>query len=212
MSRTIIPLQVADLSQFAKALRAQLVALDHQPVHSELLTLLSRAAGYRNYQHLKALAEGAPPAEPQPDRARVEKVARYFDTEGRMTSWPARLNHQELCFWVMWSRLPAGETLSESEISNRLKSWHLFGDHALLRRGMVDGRLLTRTQDGREYRRVERQPPVELRALLQRIAPPLRVRHGDGPLRSSSRRHSRFHSRAAACPHGSRAGACQHHR
>ena len=171
MSRTIIPLQVSDLSQFAKALRSQLLALDRPPSHAELLTLLSRSAGYRNYQHLRSLTDGAPPAEPQPDLVRVEKVSRYFDDNGRMTGWPSRLNHQSLCLWVMWSRVPAGAVFTEREISAMLQSWHLFGDHALLRRGMVDGKLLSRTQDGREYRRVERQPPAELRPLLDRIGP-----------------------------------------
>lgn len=171
MSRIVTPLQVADLSQFAKALRSQLLALDRQPGHAELLTLLSRSAGYRNYQHLRSLTDGAPPAEPQPDLVRVEKVSRYFDANGRMTGWPSRLNHQSLCFWVMWSRVPAGAVFTEREISALLQSWHLFGDHALLRRGMVDGKLLSRTQDGREYRRVERQPPAELRPLLERIGP-----------------------------------------
>jgi len=171
MSRIVTPLQVADLSQFAKALRSQLLALDRQPGHAELLTLLSRSAGYRNYQHLRSLTDGAPPAEPQPDLVRVEKVSRYFDANGRMTGWPSRLNHQSLCFWVMWSRVPAGAVFTEREISALLQSWHLFGDHALLRRGMVDGKLLSRTQDGREYRRVQRQPPAELRPLLERIGP-----------------------------------------
>lgn len=171
MSRIVTPLQVADLSQFAKALRSQLLALDRQPGHAELLTLLSRSAGYRNYQHLRSLIDGAPPAEPQPDLVRVEKVSRYFDANGRMTGWPSRLNHQSLCFWVMWSRVPAGAVFTEREISALLQSWHLFGDHALLRRGMVDGKLLSRTQDGREYRRVQRQPPAELRPLLERIGP-----------------------------------------
>jgi len=169
MSRTMIPLQVDDLSHFAKTLRAQLLGRDQPPGHAELLTLLSRAAGFRNYQHLRSLTEAAPAAEPQPDLMRVEKVSRYFDAGGRMTSWPSKLNHQSLCFWVMWSRVPAAAVFTEREISQMLQAWHLFGDHALLRRGMVDGRLLSRTQDGREYRRVERKPPAELRPLLERI-------------------------------------------
>lgn len=169
MSRTIIPLQVDDLSAFAKSLRAQLLAREQPPGHTELLNLLSRAAGFRNYQHLRSLTDAAPPAEPQPDLLRVDKVSRYFDADGRMRSWPSRLNLQSLCFWVMWSRVPAAAVFSEREISAMLQGWHLFGDHALLRRGMVDGKLLSRTQDGREYRRVERQPPPELRPLLERI-------------------------------------------
>jgi hypothetical protein len=34
---------------------------------------------------------------------------------------------------------------------------------------MVTMGLVTRTQDGREYRRVKQKPPAELRALLARL-------------------------------------------
>jgi hypothetical protein len=73
----------------------------------------------------------------------------------------------------MWSRLPAGEVFTEREISEMLADWHSFGDHALLRRGMVDARLVSRTVDGREYRRIEQRPPSELSPLLRRIGMPI---------------------------------------
>ena len=54
MSRLALPFEVADLSAFAKSLRTQLSALDHQPSHVELLNLICQSAGYRNYQHFRA--------------------------------------------------------------------------------------------------------------------------------------------------------------
>ncbi len=69
MPRELIPLQVQDLSTFAKALRAQLQAApDAQsgeastaaatvPSHLSLLNMLARAAGHRSFQALKAAAE-----------------------------------------------------------------------------------------------------------------------------------------------------------
>lgn len=173
MSRSAFPLEVADLSAFAKSLREQLATLGHVPGHVEMLNLCCRAAGYRNFQHFRAGAEAqaSRPAAPPPDPGRIEKVARYFDADGRMVNWPARFADQSLCFWVLWSRLPAGVVFTEREISELIKSWHLFGDHAILRRGMIDARLISRTQDGREYRRVERKPPAELSPLLARISP-----------------------------------------
>jgi hypothetical protein len=57
----------------------------------------------------------------------------------------------------------------ERGISAWLNEHHDFGDAALLRRTMVTMRLVTRTQDGREYRRVEQKPPPELAAVLSRI-------------------------------------------
>lgn len=176
MSRTAIPLQVADLSPFAKSLRQSLAARDGMPTHVELLNLLAKAAGFQNYQHLRAEAEAADrlraAAEPMPraDLGQVEKAARYFDDSGVLKSWPARYGQQMLCLWVLWSRLSRGETFTEIEVSELIRHWHDFGDHALIRRSMVDGRMLERTVDGRQYRRIERAPPAELEPLLAHLA------------------------------------------
>ena len=59
--------------------------------------------------------------------------------------------------------------MDERGISAWLNTLHEFGDAALLRRTLVTMGLVTRTQDGREYRRVERKPPPELGLLLTRL-------------------------------------------
>lgn len=176
MSRLAVPLGVDDLSTFAKSLRTALSAHEGPPSHVELLNMLARAAGFANFQQLRADAETADrlkaKSEPGPraDLAQVEKAARYFDAEGRLASWPARYGHQTLCLWVFWSRLPRGEAFTEREISAQLKLWHSFGDHALIRRAMVDGRMLQRNVDGSQYFRIEQQPPAELAPLLEHLA------------------------------------------
>ncbi len=176
MPRTAIPLDIADLSPFAKALRHGLATHDGVPSHVELLNLIAKAAGFANYQHLRADAETGErlraAAEPVPraDLARVEKAARYFDAGGRLLSWPSRLALQTLSQWVFWSRIPRGEVFTERQINELIRTWHAFGDHALIRRAMVDAKMLERTVDGREYRRVERAPPPELTPLLAQLA------------------------------------------
>ncbi len=176
MPRTAIPLKVTDLSPFAKSLRKSLSQHDGLPSHVELLNFLAKAAGFQNYQHLRADAETsgrlASAAEPG-QRARldkVEKAARYFDAEGVLTSWPARYADQMLCLWVFWSRIPRGQSFTEIEISTHLRDWNAFGDHALIRRAMIDGKMLSRNTDGSEYRRVERAPPAELAPLLDHLS------------------------------------------
>ena len=180
MSRPAFALAITDLSAFARSVRGQLAPLGPVPGHLEMLNILSRAAGYRNFQHLRAEAEETPavptetaPTLPAPaaDLDKVAKLARYFDAEGVLRSWPARTNHQSLAMWVMWSRLPPRQQFSEIAISEMLDLWHGFGDRALLRRSMIDGRLVERTRDGRAYWRVEREPPPELSPLLKRISP-----------------------------------------
>lgn len=177
MSRLALPFEVADLSAFARSLRDQLDKIERKPSHVELLNMLCRAAGFRNYQHFRADTEArqrlAAPREvkPVPDHQLIEKVARHFDGEGRLLRWPSKTPHLELCLWALWARIPSDHTLTEREISDLLNRWHVFGDPAVLRRALFEAKLVDRTQDGRRYRRIEQKPPVELSALLARVTP-----------------------------------------
>jgi hypothetical protein len=208
MSRTPLPLHVGDVCAFARSLGRQLADLERTPGHVELLNMLARASGHRNFQHLRATAGNpadpaddgaaaaaaldrpdaaqapaqaaeampgpaesaatqAAPAAPAVNRARVERTARVLDAEGRLL-WPPKYSQQGLCLWLLWSRIPARRTFSEAEIGTLLTALHHFGDHALLRRELVDRGLMQRTPDGRSYTRIERRPPDEALALIAR--------------------------------------------
>lgn len=189
MSRTALPFQTGDISAFARALAGQMAGLDRRPGHVELLNMLARAAGYRNFQHFRAGARPAPmegngdlaelavaeppPRRPDPvDTAKVRQLRRLFDDAGRLTLWPSKQSHQILCLWALWSMVPPRHPLTEREISRFLDSRHLFGDSALLRRSLCSFRMMTRTPDGREYRRLEQRPPAEALALIQSLGRP----------------------------------------
>jgi hypothetical protein len=176
MSKLHVPFAAPDITVLARSLREQLGRLDHSPSHVEMLNLLARANGHANFQHLRAdaqaqsLLSAQTPATPRVDHARVEKVIRHFDERGTMVRWPGKTNHQSLCLWVIWSRIPAEQGFSEREINRFIIDAHSFGDHALLRRSMVDARMLTRTPDGRLYRRIEKKPDPDAAALLAAMA------------------------------------------
>ncbi len=164
MSRDPIPLSIADISTFAKSLRA---GLECPPSHLEMLGLIARSAGYRNYQHLRA-RQGSEPAERVDDRA-VARAARQFDASGRFARWPGRHRVQRLCLWVIWARLPAREVMTERQISEAIHALCSFRDAAQIRRGLVEHRLFTRNIDGSGYLRVEQAPPADARALIGRL-------------------------------------------
>lgn len=167
MSRTPMPFYVGDVSALARTLRQQLENTEKIPSHLEMLNLLARAGGYRNFQHFRAQNEVHPEASTQAatpaeiNHKRIKRILRFFDPSGVLTRWPKKHSERMLCLWVMWSRVAPRTTFSEQEINSVLTEHHAFGDHALLRRYLVSYQFMQRTDDGREYRRIETSPPPE---------------------------------------------------
>jgi hypothetical protein len=174
MSRTPIAFSTADLSVVARSLCREISAAPERPGHVQMLNMLARSAGFRNFQHLRAEQAAAerlqatPAAEPV-DHILVERVSHHFDAAGRMVRWPSRSSHRALALWVLWARIPAGEALTEKDVNVLLDEHHLFGDRAQLRRSLVEAGLMTRTRDCRDYRRVEMRPPPEARMLIRLV-------------------------------------------
>ena len=175
MSRSSLPYYAGDISALARALKARLAGCDHTPGHIELLNMLAQSVGCRNYQHFRAqvtardaLTTATPPAAPV-DYVVVKQLARYFDPAGRLAGWPSKFSYHEPCLWVLWSKLPPRQTLTEDQINRLLQDNHLFRDPAMLRREMANRGMVKRTADCREYRRVERQPPAEALALIRHL-------------------------------------------
>lgn len=188
MSRVTLPFAVGDISSLAKSLRSQLAARTGTPGHVEMLNMLARAQGYRNFQQFRA---GTSPADATetgvastprrsaereaPDMRRVEQASRHFDDCGILLRWPGRASHQQLCLWVLWAAFPSGRALDEIAVNAFLSTRHAFGDAALLRRALYEARLVRRTPDGREYRRIEQKPSPDAHALIARLGVHSRV-------------------------------------
>ena len=109
------------------------------------------------------------------------KALKCFDVSGRLARWPLKLSVQRLAMWVLWTRFDARRVYAEDEVNQVLKAWHVYGDHATLRRELVNHKLMTRKSDCSEYRKTALWPDDEVQGLLRalrRRQAPLRV----GPL------------------------------
>ncbi|MCJ8509230.1 DUF2087 domain-containing protein [Rhizobium lemnae] len=200
MSKPVSGMVVTDVSAFAKSIRKELLARetgpDHKPVsHLELLNILARSAGFRNFQHLKAsdrkvdtgfrairceeeascrVAETRLDAretlEPEPvDHRKIEQILRCFDASGVLLRWPKKTSQQRLALWWCWAAMPSRRDLTEPEVNVVLKALNGFGDHVLMRREMIDWGMMTRSLDCKVYRRVETKPPAEAASLIARL-------------------------------------------
>ena len=164
MSRTTLPLLARDVSQMARHMARELESCDAAPSHVQMLNMLARSAGYRNFQHLRAQWDAEtrlsqpPPPPPEPvDHRRVLRVGRHFDGDGQLLRWPKKAGERLLCLWALWAAIPAGRTFAEA------------GINLILCRALCDHGLMERTSDGRVYRRVERPPPADARALIRHL-------------------------------------------
>lgn len=106
---------------------------------------------------------------------RAGRTLKCFDASGRLTRWPPKLSQQRLAMWVLWTRFDGRRVYTEAEVNQVLKAWHVYGDHATLRRELINHQLMTRKSDCSEYRKTPQWPDDEakglLRALRERQAP-----------------------------------------
>ncbi len=170
MAKNPLRLRVDDLTTFSRALSRQLGG--DSPSHLTLMNMLARAAGFQNVQHMRSAQaamrrlDRADDEKPADARA-VERTLRQFDAAGRLRQWPSKRAVQTLALWAVWATLPAGLTMPEREVNDRLSDEHLFKDPATLRRTMISCGLLCRRPDGSDYRRIEQEPPAEAKALIK---------------------------------------------
>lgn len=97
--------------------------------------MLAKAAGFQNFQHMKAahsagLRMDTPVVPDVVDHRLVERALNQFDEVGQLVSWPSRRQIQVLCLWPLWAAIPAGTSLSEKEVNGLLNGGHRFSDPA----------------------------------------------------------------------------------
>ena len=190
MTRLLVPLSAPDVSAFTKTLKS---FLDERhadgkapPSHVELLNLLARAAGMRNFATLKKVVPAAPPSEEvQPTRmtsennesvdtvnlasmsATVRKALIQFDDTGRLVRLPNKLSVQQMTMWALWTKFAANRKYTEKEVNAIVNGFHTFGDQATLRRELVNMKLLGRKSDCSEYWKEPHHPNDEVQDFLR---------------------------------------------
>jgi hypothetical protein len=132
MTRLPVPLATPDISAFAKSLK-RLLDERHEagkppPGHVELLNLLARVAGRRNFATLKAAALAAPTPARAPVAVAgavdlgvlsptVRKALLQFDDAGRLVRLPNKFSVQQMVMWALWTQFTARRSYTEREVN-----------------------------------------------------------------------------------------------
>lgn len=81
----------------------------------------------------------------------MEKIDRFIDNEGRIKIWTKKKEVKIEILKYLATKFKDDYVYSEKEVNDIIETWHTFEDYFLLRRSLIDYKLLCRKKDGSEY-------------------------------------------------------------
>lgn len=85
----------------------------------------------------------------------MSNINNFINSTGKIKSWPSK---HELKFKVleyMANKFEYDRFYTEKEVNNIIDNYHTFGDYFLIRRGLIESKLLSRTRTGSKYWRTD---------------------------------------------------------
>jgi len=81
----------------------------------------------------------------------MSQLNNFMDEDMKVKIWPSKkLMKIEVLKYVA-SKFEANRIYTEKEVNAVIDEWHTFNDYFMIRRGMIDYKLLGRTRTGSEY-------------------------------------------------------------
>lgn len=88
----------------------------------------------------------------------TELLKNYLDEQGRVKVYPSKHKYKTLVLFYLAAKFEQEKAYTELQVNNIIKASHLFNDHCLLRRALVNYGFLTRADNGTIYMLSENQP------------------------------------------------------
>lgn len=79
-------------------------------------------------------------------------LSNFLDEQGRVKVYPSKHKYKTLVLFYIASKFEQDKEYTEIQVNEIIKANHLFNDHCLLRRALVDYGFLLRTKDCAIYR------------------------------------------------------------
>jgi hypothetical protein len=81
----------------------------------------------------------------------MQTIDSFLDSENRITKWPSKMAMKIEVIKYMAQFFEKNITYTEKEVNAIISKHHTFNDYFMLRRGLIDYKLLARTRNGSEY-------------------------------------------------------------
>ncbi len=85
----------------------------------------------------------------------------FFNEDGTLKQWPSKMKKKLMVVDWLGEKFETGRKYTETEVNIVLNGLHSFNDPVSLRRMLIEGGGLKRTQDGSEYWKEDTEKLVE---------------------------------------------------
>jgi len=81
----------------------------------------------------------------------MTKIDHFLDEKGRIKQLPSKSNLRQEAFAYLSGKFEAERKYTEKEVNQIVTDWSTIGDYFLLRRGLIEYGMMSRTPDGSQY-------------------------------------------------------------
>ena len=81
----------------------------------------------------------------------MSSINNFIDSTGKIKIWPSKHEFKFQVLKYLANKFEYNRLYSEKEVNNIIESYHTFSDYFLLRRGLIESKLMSRTRDGAKY-------------------------------------------------------------
>jgi hypothetical protein len=85
----------------------------------------------------------------------MKDIMRYLDSEGRIKAWPSKKESKIEILKYLSTKFEHNVFYTEKQANEIITNFHSFNDYFLLRRELIENKLLQRTRDCSKYWRLE---------------------------------------------------------
>lgn len=85
------------------------------------------------------------------EKQKQDGISRFLDEDGKIRQLPSKEMPRRLILNYLAAKFVCGKDYTEKQVNAIISEWHTFNDYFILRRELIEHKLLSRTTDGSRY-------------------------------------------------------------